>query len=217
MNATDAPDSGATWDSRYASRRGKSIPIDSDPWLERWSTLLNTARQEKILELGCGSGRDTRFLTGLGYAVIATDYSRPALETCRQNAPLANIRLLDIREPLPFGDDQFPVIVASLCLHYFPWTQTMGILSEIRRCLAPGGFLLSRVNSTGDIHYGAVGHPEIEPGLYRVDGELKRFFDQETMKRLIKIDKWKVHNLEELTVQRYDSPKVVWEAVLEKT
>lgn len=129
----------------------------------------------------CGSRRDSRYLTGLGIDLIATDYSQPALEICRQNAPLADLRRLDLRDPFPLDEGQFPVILASLCRHYFPWRQTEAIMAEIRRCLKPGGYLLLRVNSTGDMHYGAAGHRELEPGRYDVEGELKRFFNREAV------------------------------------
>ena len=215
MTTTNAPEARTIWDFRYNSRLSRVISADNDPWLERWENILETARQGNVLELGCGSGRDSRYLTEMGLNLIAGDYSPAALEVCRRHAPRADARLLDIRSPLPFQNDAFRIIVASLCLHYFPWAQTINIMTEIRRCLAPGGFLLVRVNSTGDIHYGATGHPEVEPGLYRVDGEFKRFFDREAVERLIGGD-WNVHGLEELTVHRYDSPKVVWEVVLEK-
>jgi SAM-dependent methyltransferase len=163
---SDTPaEAGALWETRYASRRSRVITLDNDPWLERWQGILATAREGKILELGCGSGRDSRYLTGLGLQVIAGDYSQAALESCRQLAPLADIRLIDIRTPLPFDNEEFPVIIASLCLHYFTWPATMAIMAEIRRCLKPGGQLLVRINSTGDRHYGADGHPEVEPGL----------------------------------------------------
>jgi SAM-dependent methyltransferase len=215
MTATDAPDASTIWNFRYNSRRGQVISADSDPWLERWRDILETARNGNVLELGCGVGRDSGYLAGLGLNLIASDYSSAALETCRQQAPLTDVRLLDIRTPLPFEDGRFPVIVASLCLHYFPWPQTVAITTEIRRCLAPGGFLLTRVNSTNDIHFGASGHPEVEPGLYNVDGELKRFFDRTAVERLV-VEDWKVHSLEELIVHHYDSPKVLWEVILEK-
>ena len=202
-------------DSRYVSRRGQLLPIDSDQWLERWRSILDTAREGKVLELGCGSGRDSRYLSGLGLSLIAGDYSQPALDVCRQHAPFADIRLIDIRDPLPFKDNLFPVIVASLCLHFFSWAKTVAIMDELRRCLKAGGFLLARLNSTTDMHHGAVGQQEVEPGLYRVDGKLKRFFDREAVERLIGKE-WKVYSLEESTVYRYESPKVLWEVVLEK-
>ena len=215
MTAIDAPDADTIWDFRYNSRRGRVISTDNDPWLERWESILETARRGNVLELGCGSGRDSRYLTGMGLNLIASDYSPAALEVCRRHAPQADVRLLDIRSPLPFHDGAFRIVMASLCLHYFPWTQTTDIMTEIRRCLAPGGFLLVRLNSTGDIHYGAAGYPEVEPNLYRVDGELKRFFDQDAVEHLIDPE-WEVLSLEEKTIKRYESPKAVWEVVLKK-
>jgi SAM-dependent methyltransferase len=202
------------WSSRYSRRRGRVVSADSDQWLERWHGVLDNARSGNVLELGCGGGRDTRYLVERGLRVIAGDFSKPALITCYQCAPSADIRQIDIRSPLPFVDGEFPIIIASLCLHYFSWLVTMKIMEEIKRCLKTGGFLLMRVNSTGDRHFGAVGHPEVEPDLYLVNGELKRFFDREAVERLA--TGWKVHTIEELTIHRYDSPKVVWEIVVEK-
>lgn len=202
-------------DLSYPSRLGRLISQDKDPWLEQWNDILDRSRQSQILELGCGSGRDTRYLTERGLNVIAGDYSPLALESCRKQAPLADVRMIDIRAPLPFEDNAFPVVVASLCLHFFPWSETMTIISEIHRCLTVRGFLLARVNSIGDLHYGAAGHPEVEPGLYRMDGKLKRFFDRDSANRLAGPE-WKVHSLKEMTVYRYDSPKILWEVVLEK-
>ena len=204
------------WDSRYTDRLGRVVSDAGDPWLERWKPVLEKAGTGTVLELGCGGGRDSRYLTGLGLRVIAGDYSPQALELCRTSAPLADVRFIDLRKPLPFADGAFPVVVVSLCLHYFHWPPTMAIMREIRRCLKQRGFLLLRVNSTRDIHHGAVGHQEIEPNLFLVNGELKRFFDRQTVKRLIGTG-WQVHGLEELTVDRYEAPKVLWEAVLEKT
>jgi SAM-dependent methyltransferase len=203
------------FDSRYTDRLGRIVSYTGDPWLERWKWILETSRSGTLLELGCGGGRDTRYLTGLGLRVIAGDYSPEALELCRTSAPLADVRLIDLREPLPFMDGAFPVVVASLCLHFFQWSSTLKIMKEIRRCLRQGGFLLLRVNSTRDIHHGAVGHQEVEPNLFLMNGGKKRFFDREALERLIGTG-WKLHGLEELTVDRYSAPKVLWEAVLEK-
>lgn len=201
--------------SRYIDRFGRTVSDAGDQWLERWKGILEHSRNETVLELGCGGGRDSRFLTGLGLRVIAGDCSPEALELCRTSAPLADVRMIDLREPLPFADGAFSVVVASLCLHFFTWSRTLEIMEDIRRCLKQGGFLLLRVNSTRDIHHGGVGHQEVEPNLFLVNGLLKRFFDREAVERLIGTS-WKVHGLEELTVDRYNAPKVLWEAVLEK-
>ncbi|HEY6838631.1 MAG TPA: hypothetical protein VI389_07815, partial [Geobacteraceae bacterium] len=104
----------------------------------------------------------------------------------------------------------------SLCLHYFPWHQTVDIVTEIGRCLRPGGILLARLNSVRDKNHGACGYPEVEPGLFLVGRELKRFFGREDVARLFSSG-WKIHALDELTVAYHAVPKVLWEVVLERT
>lgn len=204
----------ASKEARYADRLGRLVSDTSDRWLERWQNILEGSRNHPVLELGCGGGRDTRFLTELGLNVIAGDYSAEALEICRKRVPLADVRLIDLRDPLPFPDEYFRAVVASLCLHFFDWPRTMAIMAEIRRCLMPRGVLLMRLNSTRDIHRDAIGQ-EMEPNFFGVDGQLKRFFDREAVGRMIDPG-WKIHCLEELTVDRYGVPKVLWEVVLEK-
>jgi len=64
----------------------------------------------------------------------------------------------------------------------------------------------------------AVGHKEIEPNFYAVAqrfGDRKRFFDKESVDRLFGA-KWRRVAVEEMTIDRYDKPKVVWEVVLGK-
>jgi SAM-dependent methyltransferase len=64
------------------------------------------ARNGVVLELGCGSGLLTRYLTGAGLRVVATDASPPMLELARAYAPDAEafreIRMPD--DPLPEAD-----------------------------------------------------------------------------------------------------------------
>jgi SAM-dependent methyltransferase len=202
--------------SCYTDRLGRTVSDNTDPWLERWKGVLESSGRGLLLELGCGGGRDTRFLTALGFDVTAVDNSPNALELCSNTAPLARVRLLDISEPLPFSDQAFTAVVASLCLHFFPWSITLKIMEEIRRCLAPGGILLLRVNSIRDFHHDAAGAEEVEPNFFVLKGMLKRFFDRDTMELLIATG-WKLRSLEELQVDRYGSAKFLWEAVLEKS
>jgi SAM-dependent methyltransferase len=214
MNAMKDP--RTIWDARYAPHNESTIKTTNDPWLERWHGLIGTAKEKKILDLGCGSGRDCRYLTGLGHKVIAVDFSQQALRICHQMVPKAKHCQIDIRDPLPFSEDCFQIVVADLCLHYFHWQQTQEIVYEIHRCLKDDGFLFARVNSTGDVNYGAVGYSEVETNLFIVRSELKRFFDEESIERLFQRG-WIVHGVEEMTVDRYAKPKVLWEIVLEKT
>lgn len=184
-----------------------------DLWLERWLAVLRTlSPTHDVLELGCGSGRDTKYLVEQGFTVTATDIARDALKACAQKAPTAECLEVDVRRPLPFNDRSYHAVVASLCLHYFLREQTLAILGEIRRCLKQDGLLLSRFNSTNDVNFGAVGFREIEPNFYAVRGRSKRFFDRKTLQETF-ADGWEIRSIEEMTILRYSRPKVVWEVI----
>lgn len=181
-----------------------------DPWLERWQSVLETSRDAPILELGCGSGQDARFLTDLGFAVIATDFSDEALGLTRRRAPDARLEKVDLTRGLPFPDAAFRVIVASLSLHYFPWRETLEILQDVRRCLKPYGHLLARFNSTRDPHYSAAEKREIEDDFYLVGGMPKRLFDRRSLDDLFEKG-WETVEAGERVTRRYGGEKLVWE------
>ena len=189
--------------------------MKDDPWLDRWLDVIGPPRADlTVLELGCGAGLDTEVLVESGYAVVAADLSEAQLGRCMQVAPAAGHVLLDISRPLPFADDSFQVIMASLCLHYFEWDATVRAMLEIHRCLGAGGCLAVRVNSTNDVNHGAIGYPEIGRLLYDVDGRHKRFFDRESLDRLF--EAWQVNSVNEMTMGRWELPKVVWEVFASK-
>ena len=143
-------------------------------WLEPYTDAL---RDKYVLELGCGSGIDTAAISKLTEHFVAGD-----------RAPKANctntVLNLDHSKPLPFENETFDTVVASLCLHYFSLEKTKQIIAEITRILRPHGAFVCRLNSYKDTNYGAVGHSEIEPGLYNVNGEQKRFFKEQQIQEL---------------------------------
>src|SRR5262249_10375100 len=154
------------------------------------------AAERCLLELGCGTGRDTVVLQAAGLRVIAIDRSPEALAEARRRAPSATFIESDLRAPLPIDSGEVGAIVASLCLHYFDWQTTCDIVARLRACLAPDRPLVCRVNSTRDDQHGATGNPMIEPGFFRVGDETKRFFDRADVLRLF-AEGWHIDVLEE--------------------
>ena len=187
--------------------------MKSDPWLDKWLDLLKQkSATGPVLELGCGSGWDTVELLAAGCKVIASDLSTGNLSATKLAAPNADNVQLDNGQPLPFADHSLSIIVASLTLHYFPWTVTMQIASELRRCLKPDGILLARFNSTHDYNYGAsTTEPPIEPNLYFLGTMTKRFFDETSVRSFLQ--GWDIQFLEENIINRYEKPKSVWEVM----
>lgn len=185
-----------------------------DPWLDRWLPLtIEHADNKPVLEIGCGHGDDTVVLVRAGLSVVAFDLSRTSVAIARARVPSASIECRDTRSPFPLPAQGAGVVVASLSLHYFPWTETVGIVQRIHEVLAPGGLLLCRLNSTEDRHFGASGHPEIEPNFYRVSGEPKRFFDAPSIADLF-ANGWKFISQEHFVTRKYVKSKALWEVVL---
>ncbi len=200
------------WDGRYVRQE----TFEPDVWLKRWEDLPQDAEGSSVLDVGCGSGSDSRFLSDLGLNVVSLDFSIEAFRRATESG-LAPGRLVqgDITEGIPFRSRSFDLIVANLVLHYFRWDNTLKVMGELARCLKPAGKLLVRVNSTDDVEFGATGNPEIEPGLYLVEGVAKRFFDRESLGRLFD-DRWNVLDVCERTSERGSRTKRLWEVLAER-
>jgi SAM-dependent methyltransferase len=184
-----------------------------DEWLVPYVDRLTHSMRDtcRILELGCGEGRDTAQLGKLG-DVVAVDLGEASLRLCRQSVPGAMLICADLSHRLPIRTGAFSTVVASLSLHYFSWETSRRLVAEIRRVMTRDGMLIVRVNSTRDTEHGAVGHAEIEPNFYNVAGASKRFFDRRSVLDLF--GGWKIDAMEERCIMRYARPKWIWEMCL---
>lgn len=107
--------------------------------------LAGEVSGRRILDAGCGTGPLTEELRARGAIMTGVDGSPAMLEHARRrlgdDVPL---HVADLAQPLPFADDTFDDVVASLVLHYLEdWN---GPLAELRRVLKPGGRLILSVN-----------------------------------------------------------------------
>lgn len=96
-------------------------------------------RQGQVLELGCGTGRLTRYLVDAGHRVIATDASPAMLNLARRAVPDAEeIRQIVLPDdPLPRAD---AVVSIGHVLNYLPDEPAVirGLVSAAQ-ALRPGG------------------------------------------------------------------------------
>lgn len=200
------------WNNEHCKQISKKPEYDF--WLDSYREILEEAKGAGIIDLGCGRGNNSLYLTERGFRVTACDISDIALDRVRQYIPEAETRILDMLDGLPFGSGSSAVIIADLCLHYFLWAETVNILKEIHRVLKSGGWLLFRVNSTKDVNYGAGQGILIEDDYYDIGGNRKRFFDREQLEALF--SEWKLIRLSEYQMDRYRMPKILWEGAAGK-
>jgi len=107
--------------------------------------LVGDVRGRRILDAGCGSGPLAAELVARGADVTGFDGSPAMIDLARRRlGATVPLTVHDLAEPLPYEDESFDVVVASLVLHYLEdWD---GPLAELRRVLRPGGRLVASVN-----------------------------------------------------------------------
>jgi SAM-dependent methyltransferase len=103
--------------------------------------LLPPVDGMRVLDAGCGSGIHAGLLLDRGARVTGMDESAAMIGYARRRLAGrgADLRVADLRAPLPFADGSFDGVTSSLVLHYLrDWDAT---LAEFRRVLAPEGWL----------------------------------------------------------------------------
>jgi len=95
----------------------------------------------KLLELGCGSGRDAAHLSLLGYQIKGIDGSAELIKNALENHPELDGKLGQLVLPaeLPFADHEFDGFYSIACFMHFSQSDLNKILSEAVRVLKPEG------------------------------------------------------------------------------
>lgn len=102
------------------------------------------------LDLGCGDGANTRWLTSHFSRIYASDYNLIRLIRTAQHSPRAHVFMADITD-YPTLDNSFDVIFFNHVLEHIPDDE--GALREAYRILKPGGLLILGVPNEGALFW----------------------------------------------------------------
>src|SRR5262245_15256173 len=72
------------------------------------------------LDFGCGAGRSTRFLRGLGFEVVAVDVSAPMLGRARERDPKGDYRLVPDGDLSGLPADSFDLALSAFTFDNVP-------------------------------------------------------------------------------------------------
>jgi ubiquinone/menaquinone biosynthesis C-methylase UbiE len=139
---THASDDGVArmydrWAARYDTDRNATRDLDAT--VLRRSSLR--VRGRDVLELGAGTGKNTRWLAGEARHLVAMDFSTGMLDEARRNVRAANAIFLehDVRTAWPLAAGSADVVVANLILEHV--RDLPPVMAECARVLRPGGQL----------------------------------------------------------------------------
>ncbi len=110
--------------------------------------------RSRVLDAGCGDGRNLVYLLQHGFACFGADSDPRAIDRLRRLAerlapplPAENIQVAEL-DALPWPEASFDVVIASAVLHFArDSAHCTAMVSEMWRVLAPGGLFFARLAS----------------------------------------------------------------------
>ncbi|MEO7840999.1 MAG: class I SAM-dependent methyltransferase [Anaerolineales bacterium] len=123
------------WSDSYDTDNNLTRDLDQRVTQEALANL----RFNSILEVGCGTGKNTAFLAQIGTSVHALDFSEGMIEKAREKVRAENVRfsMADITKRWTFQDRLFDLVLCNLVLEHIE--DLSHIFSEARRTLKKKG------------------------------------------------------------------------------
>jgi SAM-dependent methyltransferase len=154
---------------------------------------------KRLLELGCGQGRDSIFFASNDLDVYAIDSSKVAIENINQKIKGKNIALhlshFEARQELPFDSSRFDAIYSHMFYNMrFTNEELKFLFKESSRVLKNNGLLYFSVRSDKDVFYNK--GKKIGGNIYEINGFQIRFFTKIQIKSFLS-DYFEIKNIEE--------------------
>jgi SAM-dependent methyltransferase len=152
MASNEGGKHAAAWERAYSKKR--------IAWRGTTNFSPELPKGSKILEVGCGNGKNLSALTGKGFRVYAVDYSPQAIALCKASPQFNGgkekkivFRVMDARS-LEFKDGFFDCVVCFHVLGNMLADDRVKAASEASRVLKRGGKLFFKEFGCRDFRFG---------------------------------------------------------------
>lgn len=158
------------------------------------------SKEMKILDAGCGEGRNCVYFLNEGYQIfgvdsnpIATQMARIYAQTIQQDYDIFRFQT-SVVENMPFHQGAFDAVISSAVLH-FAQNETifLKMVEDMMRVLKPGGiFFLRMTTSEGGM---VEKSPDLGDGVYLLPDGSERFLLTDDLEKEI-VSKYELKYLE---------------------
>jgi len=121
------------WSETYDTDQNLTRDLDQKVTRETLAHL----RFDSILEIGCGTGKNTAFLVDVGEHVHALDFSEGMIEKAREKVKAENVKfsVADLTQKWPCENRSYDLIVCNLVLEHiedlsFIFSEALRVLHE---------------------------------------------------------------------------------------
>mgnify|MGYP001810053202 CR=1 FL=1 len=144
---------GNVWEREY--KNPKFVTKKDDPQKDtlRFLKFLKkeqgyTLENKKILDLGCGTGRNANYLAGLGNKVMGIEISKTAIDLAKNRAKEMGVDaeycLGDIGQPYNIKDSSIDIVLDITSSNSLDEKGRNNYLKEVNRVLVNGGYFFVR-------------------------------------------------------------------------
>ncbi len=150
--------------------------------------LIHDKSIKKILEIGCGQGRDSIFFSEKGYSVEAFDISENAIMFVNKTKKSFNLKNLnaivhDVTEPFSYPNNSFDFVYSNLALQFFDIHSLEKIFNNISRVMKDDTTILFSTKKNGD-KYHNFGN-KISEDAYEHKGIIRYFYDKSVLEHML--------------------------------
>ncbi len=126
--------------SRGAERFAENYSLENiaENYLELLEDFSERIEGEKVLDAGCGPGRDSKLLSNKGFEVNGIDLSEEMIEIAKEKE--GDFNVMDVRN-LDFEDEVFNGVLANQLLVFFNSEEREKAFGELSRVLKTGGVI----------------------------------------------------------------------------
>ncbi len=165
-----------------------AVQTNPSAFVQEAVPVLKKYGVKRVLDLGCGTGRNTRYLAKQGFQVMGVDKSPDAIEIARIKSPSIKFEVADARE-IPFPENAFDAVVCTHVIEHHLEDEIKKIISEIARVTRKGGLLVLSTISSRDSAFGT-GKRLAENTYIGLDsfwdgGEIHHFFTRTELVNLL--------------------------------
>jgi len=141
--ATASKGSKTTWSPwalEYARTPGRYV-FGTDPSAFALEISRHVQPGDRVLDLGCGEGRDSVFFSELGAVVTGIDLSAEGLEKARRLARARGVHVNWLEGPMTdvLPKARFDLIFSCGSIHYVPSHRRTELLDRLKATTRPGG------------------------------------------------------------------------------
>lgn len=131
------------WSSNYDTVVNRTRDLDE----QALQQMLNLPHYENVLELGCGTGKNSLWLASRAKSLVGFDLSDGMLEQARKKVREPHVQYIsgDLNRPLPFEKESFQLVTCNLVLEHIEHLEPL--FKNICSVLSPGGqFFMSELH-----------------------------------------------------------------------